>query len=168
MHSFPRQILLAGLEDVVKALVKGPAAIHTFKMRVGHIFERIGRRLGWETLESAVGTADEEGVKILRAARKRKERAKKKKSQKEAEEAEAGSDAGAQGGARHDGDTFEDVLYGDDSDKEDGSGAEVSDDEPQTKKGKKQKRSNAPQLRMDDDEPMDLLQGAGGHVGSKS
>jgi ribosomal RNA-processing protein 12 len=63
------------------------------------------------------------------------------------------------------GDAFEDVLYGSESELED------SDDEDvhtaQSKSGKKTMEQGA-RLRLDDDEPMDLLQGAAGNVISTS
>jgi len=61
------------------------------------------------------------------------------------------------------GDAFEDVLYGSESELED------SDDDtaPATTSGpKKKKVSEGARLRLDDDEPMDLLQGAATRITS--
>lgn len=63
------------------------------------------------------------------------------------------------------GDAFEDVLYGSESELED------TDDEHAptftNNPGKKKNSKHDARLRLDDDEPMDLLQGAAGHVTSK-
>ena len=77
------------------------------------------------------------------------------------------------------GDAFEDVLYGSDSDAEDGSDA-GGEDEPKRSargarpvagrggpKGKQNKRSDA-RIRVDNDEPMDLLHDGAANASSKS
>lgn len=62
------------------------------------------------------------------------------------------------------GDAFEDVLYGSESELDD------SDDEtPATRPSgpsKKRAAAHGARLRMDDDEPMDLLQGAASRLTS--
>jgi ribosomal RNA-processing protein 12 len=64
------------------------------------------------------------------------------------------------------GDAFEDVLYGSESELDD------SDDEAPTAgrsnaPSKRRGADNGARLRIDDDEPMDLLQGAASRITSK-
>lgn len=57
------------------------------------------------------------------------------------------------------GDAFEDVLYGSESEPED------SDDErPTSGKPKRKGLESGARLRLDQDEPMDLLQGASSRI----
>lgn len=63
------------------------------------------------------------------------------------------------------GDAFEDVLYGSESELDE------SDDEEQLHRGVSSKRKDGEhglRLRVDDDEPMDLLQGAVSRITSVS
>lgn len=62
------------------------------------------------------------------------------------------------------GDAFEDVLYGSESELDDSE--DENTDKPAPLKGKKKQMGNA-RLRMDGDNPIDLLQGAATQVTSK-
>jgi len=97
---------------------------------------------------------EEEAAKVLVNIKKRKERAKRKKNAHgEEEDDEEGPSVRPATG-----DAFEDVLYGSESELDD------SDDEaPAARSNAPPKRKGADhgaRLRIDDDEPMDLLQGA--------
>ncbi|KAH9951521.1 ribosomal RNA-processing protein 12 [Amylocystis lapponica] len=104
--------------------------------KVRHIFERMLRRFGWEDVYACAG--EEEARKVLVNIKKRKDRAKRKRARDaDNDEDEEPASKPAAGG-----DAFEDVLYGSES--------EIDDSEDE--------------LRIDDDEPMDLLQGAASRV----
>ncbi len=64
------------------------------------------------------------------------------------------------------GDAFENVLYGSESELEDSDDEDVPASTNNSRKMKNPKYDA--RLRLDDDEPMDLLQGAAGHVTSTS
>ena len=64
-----------------------------FKTKVQHIFERMGRRFGWDDVLQSAGDSNADGLKVLENVKKRREKAKKKKAAKrEAEEGDGGSD----------------------------------------------------------------------------
>jgi ribosomal RNA-processing protein 12 len=121
-----------------------------FKVKVQHIFERMGRRFGWDSVMQFAGDENEDGRKVLENIKKRKGRAKKQKATvaaaRDKEDENALSEACttsqsvpkgillifrvsvAQDDAvpkANTGNAFEDVLYGSDSDaEEDHSDAE--------------------------------------------
>ncbi|KAL5506993.1 RRP12 [Sanghuangporus vaninii] len=134
-----------------------------FKDKVRHIFERLIRRVGYEAVYSAAGAdKDEEAAKVLSNIKKRKDRAKRKKAAQHAETEEgesADEDAVPRRAAAED--AFEDVLYGSESENE------SSDEETvhaQESKGGRDRFEKGTRLRVDDDEPMDLLHGANTRV----
>ncbi|KAJ2931221.1 hypothetical protein H1R20_g5799, partial [Candolleomyces eurysporus] len=152
IHTLPVEILRPHLKDLVVTLL---AWSHDhknhFKVKVRHIFERMLRRFSFEEVYACA--ADQEASKVLSNIKKRKDRAKRKKAAKaDAEGEDEVSNAPRPGG----GDAFEDVLYGseselgDDDDDEDGAPA-------QAQSSKDKKGSSQVRLRVDDDEPMDLL-----------
>ncbi|CAE6439667.1 unnamed protein product [Rhizoctonia solani] len=158
--SLPTNTVTPQLEALVPALL-GWSHDHKnhFKTKVLHIFERMGRRFGWESLEAAAGTHERVGV--ITHLRKKKERAKKKKEKHNEQESDV-EDAPVRATT---GDAFEDVLYGSDSDT---SGAD-SDTESKPTRGQKLKERSKPdsksqksgmRIRLDNDEPMDLLHGS--------
>lgn len=51
-----------------------------FKVKVQHIFERMGRRFGWDSIMQHTGDENVEGRKVLENIKKRKERARKQKA----------------------------------------------------------------------------------------
>jgi ribosomal RNA-processing protein 12 len=64
------------------------------------------------------------------------------------------------------GTAFEDVLYGDESNSEADASDNDDDEAPHNNAKKKHTRVQGARLRMDNDEPMDLLEGAATHVTS--
>lgn len=108
----------------------------------------------------AAAGSDEGGAKFLIGTKKRKDRAKRRKAawKVAADEDEEGPESKAATG-----DAFEDVVYGSESEEED------SEDDERPKKAaqgtgvgeKKGKiRDRGARLRVDDEEPMDLLHDA--------
>ncbi|KAF9227367.1 NUC173-domain-containing protein [Gyrodon lividus] len=156
IHTLPADLLRLHLCGLVPALL---AWSHDhknhFKAKVRHIFERMIRRFGWNDVYQAAG--EDQASKVLINIKKRKERAKRRK----AREGEADDEVEASSGKVAIGDAFEDVLYGSESELDD------SDDEEQIARGGGSKRKgggHGVRLRVDDDEPMDLLQGAASRI----
>lgn len=92
--TLPVTIVRPQLSELVPALL-GWSHDHKnhFKTKVQHIFERMGRRFGWDDVLRNVGEGNDDGVKVLENVKKRKEKAKKKKAAKrDEEEEEEGSD----------------------------------------------------------------------------
>jgi len=151
VHSLPVELVRPHLNQLVPALL---AWSHDhknhFKEKVKHIFERMIRRFGWEDVFGQAGE-DEEAKKVLLNIKKRKERAKRKKANR----ADEGDKDEAESKPKPTGDAFEDVLYGSESE------LEGSDDEQAApRKTKRKGLESGARLRLDQDEPMDLLQGA--------
>jgi ribosomal RNA-processing protein 12 len=167
IHTLPLELFKPHLPQLVPALLNwSHDHANHFKVKVRHIFERMMRRLSFEEIYQNVGGTDEarERGKVLLNIKKRKERAKKKKAAREDadNDEEFERPAGKQGA----GDAFEDVLYGSESELEDSddddqpSASAPKDKEPQKKKGDR----GGARLRMDDDDPMDLLEGAAARI----
>ncbi|KAF8521281.1 NUC173-domain-containing protein [Hysterangium stoloniferum] len=173
VHTLPVEMVMPHLKQLVPALLNwsGDHKNH-FKVKVRHIFERMIRRFGWEAVYGCVGhEADEkEKGKVLLNIKKRKDRAKRKKAKnvKDGEDDEDGEDATA---IQKTGDAFEDVLYGSESEIEDDSDDDAGD-HPQshhaTGKGRGARHEKGVRIRVDDDEPMDLLHGAADKLTSGS
>lgn len=179
IHTLPADLLRPHLKDLVPALLRwSHDHKNHFKAKVRHIFERMLRRFGWDEVYTYAG--GEEAAKVLVNIKKRKERARRRKNARSdytEEDEEAVSPECtrteqkwlyyAQGPTTktNASDAFEDVLYGSESelnDSEDGA--------PTTRIIAPSKRKGADQsarIRMDDDEPMDLLQGAVSRITSK-
>jgi ribosomal RNA-processing protein 12 len=153
IHTLPIELLRPHLKELVPALL---AWSHDhknhFKAKVRHIFERMIRRFGWNDVYQAAG--EDQAAKVLVNIKKRKERAKRKRAREDDDEEEAEE---ATKGKVPTGDAFEDVLYGSESELDD------SDEDEQVSRpttGPKRKGiEQGVRLRVDDDEPMDLLQG---------
>ncbi|KAF9453999.1 NUC173-domain-containing protein [Macrolepiota fuliginosa MF-IS2] len=157
IHTLPTELLRPYLGELVPALLKwSHDHKNHFKVKVRHIFERMLRRFNWEEVYTCAGN-DETG-KVLLNIKKRKDRAKRKKTARE----EAGEDEDEpQDHKPTAGDAFEDVLYGSESELED---SDEDGPAPTKKPGKRKNTEHGTRLRLDDEEPMDLLQGAAGHV----
>ncbi|KAG9078106.1 hypothetical protein FRC06_008534 [Ceratobasidium sp. 370] len=152
--SLPTSVVSPHLPALVPALL-GWSHDHKnhFKTKVLHILERMGRRFGWSAVEEAAGTNERTGVVVH--LRKKKERARKKK-EKVAERSDG--EEPTPGPTRTiTGDAFEDVLYGSDADSDSDAGSE-----PASRPAKQQKRKQKTdmRIRLDNDEPMDLLHGS--------
>ncbi|KAH9931181.1 ribosomal RNA-processing protein 12 [Epithele typhae] len=159
IHTISPNLLRPYLKDLVPALLRwSHDHKNHFKAKVRHIFERMIRRFGWEDVYSFA--QEEEARKVLLNIKKRKDRAKKKRAQGADDDDEVPRAKPAAG------DAFEDVLYGSESE------IDESDDEgaPAPGAGKPKRRDDkaGARLRVDDDEPMDLLSGAATHVTTAS
>jgi len=159
IHTLPSEIIRPHLPALVPALL-GWSHDHKnhFKAKVRHIFERMLRKFGWDEVYGCVD--GQEASKVLVNIRKRKERAKRKKAAREDENEPPGTKTEPAG------DAFEDVLYGSESEVDDSE-----DDEEQAPQARG--RSTVPKkgvdhggvrLRVDDDEPIDLLQGVASRI----
>lgn len=161
IHTLPVDVIRPHLKALVPALL-GWSHDHKnhFKVKVRHIFERILRRFSWEEVYEYGG--NEEAAKVLTNIKKRKERAKRRKAEKDDHEGDTHVAKPTTG------DAFEDVLYGSESELEDSDGDD--DMGKQTAKaGKKDKKGgNTARLRMDGDDPIDLLQGTASRITSKA
>jgi ribosomal RNA-processing protein 12 len=134
------------------------------------------RRFGWNDVYQAAG--EDQAAKVLVNIKKRKERAKRKRAREDDDEEEV-EEVGffehlsfiitddliqATKGKVPTGDAFEDVLYGSESELDD------SDEDEQVSRptaGPKRKGiEQGVRLRVDDDEPMDLLQGVASRLTS--
>ncbi|THU95393.1 ribosomal RNA-processing protein 12 [Dendrothele bispora CBS 962.96] len=156
IHTFPINIVQPHLKELVPALLNwSHDHKNHFKAKVRHIFERLLRRFSWEEVYSCA--SNEDASKVLINIKKRKDRAKRRKENRREDEDEEEPQVD-----RTTGDAFEDIVYGSESELED-----TDEDEPthrsETRPGRKGMR-----LRMDDDEPMDLLQGVASRVTNKS
>ncbi|CCM05445.1 uncharacterized protein FIBRA_07664 [Fibroporia radiculosa] len=154
IHTMSAELLRPHLSQLVPALLKwSHDHKNHFKAKVRHIFERMIRRFSWEDVYTCA--AEEEARKVLLNIKKRKDRAKRKRAlaAENEDEDEEPAPKPATGG-----DAFEDVLYGSESELDD------SDEEtPVDRTGRLLKSkgiASGARLRMDDDDPMDLLQGA--------
>ncbi|KAG6900495.1 hypothetical protein C0993_009805 [Termitomyces sp. T159_Od127] len=153
IHTLPTEVIRPHLKDLVPKLLNwSHDHKNHFKAKVRHIFERMLRRFGWDEIYSCAG--QEEAAKVLVNIKKRKERAKRKKINR----AEEGiDDDDAPTAMRVTGDAFEDVLYGSESELDD------SDNDVPIQPKRQQRKKHTEQgarLRLDDDEPIDLLSGA--------
>ncbi|KAK0195371.1 armadillo-type protein [Armillaria mellea] len=153
IHSLPVEIIRPHLKVLVPGLLSwSHDHKNHFKAKVRHIFERMLRRFSWEEVYLCAG--EEEAAKVIINIKKRKERAKRKKANKEESDKEAPVKTTT-------GDAFEDVLYGSESELED-SDDEQEPTQPTNKRN--QRKFEGSRLRMDNDEPMDLLQGTASRV----
>ncbi|KAG6920273.1 hypothetical protein DXG01_005042 [Tephrocybe rancida] len=158
IHTLPTDIIRPHLKELVPGLLNwSHDHKNHFKAKVRHIFERMLRRFGWDEIYSCA--EEEEAAKVLVNIKKRKERAKRKKNARAEEGDDDDDDTPTTKPAT--GDAFEDVLYGSESELGD------SDDEAPTQGNKQQKKKQSEhgaRLRLDDDEPMDLLSGAASRI----
>jgi len=136
-----------------------------FKLKVRHIFERMIRRFGFEEILREAG--ENENRKVLQNIKKRKDRAKKKRTSKEEQEGSEDEEAPAKPTT---GDAFEDVLYGSESeiDGENDEGPQGGDSNTTHRSRKSKSTKTDTHLRIDDDEPMDLLHGTAAKITSAS
>lgn len=156
IHTLPTDLVEPHLKELIPTLLaRSHDHKNHFKVKVRHIFERILRRFTWDKIYSYAG--EDEAAKVLVNIKKRKDRAKRKKaSQNEDSDDEMPPTKAATG------DAFEDVLYGSESeldDSEDDEAAGLFSSHP-----KRTSSARGARLRLDDDEPMDLLQGAASRI----
>ncbi|KAJ4483189.1 armadillo-type protein [Lentinula aciculospora] len=159
IHTYPIDLIQPHLKELVAALLTwSHDHKNHFKSKVRHIFERLLRRFSWEEVYSAAG--EEEASKVLVNIKKRKERAKRRKANKNEDDEEKVPEP--QGTA---GEAFEDILYGSESE------VDATDDDEEIVGGirsqsraKSKNQAQGMRLRVDDDEPMDLLQGVASRI----
>ncbi|KAJ7072103.1 armadillo-type protein [Mycena amicta] len=153
IHSLPTELVRPHLPALVPALL-GWSHDHKnhFKVKVRHIFERLLRRFEWSEVYGYAG--EEDARKVLENIKKRKERAKRKKAQANDDDDEPAANPAT-------GDAFEDVLYGSESELDD---SDNDQPQPQRATGKKRGTQSGARIRIDDDEPMDLLEGAASRI----
>ena len=123
--------------------------------------------MGYEAVYSAANAdKDEEAAKVLSNIKKRKDRTKRKKAaRRTATEESDGEDAIPKRAAAED--AFDEVLYGSESEDELSDEETVHSRAQQGKAGKDHFTKGA-RLRVDDDDPMDLLHGANTRVTSEN
>ncbi|KAJ1799609.1 pre-rRNA processing protein [Coemansia sp. RSA 2399] len=173
----PRELLEPHLNEIVPAILKWS---HEYKnqlrLKCRHILDRLARRLGLDVVAKSV---PEEHAKIVTNMRKREQRAKRPKGgetgasardRSHLEEVEAASSAVAK---KSYGNTYEDVIYGseselDDSDDEGaGGGAGTGRKSKQSKKKQQQQQQQQSDkkgsskagawIKEDTDGPLDFL-----------
>jgi ribosomal RNA-processing protein 12 len=169
VHTLPAELLRPHLAQIVPALLRwSNDSKNHFKPKVRHVFERMIRRFGWEDVYGCA--AEEEGKKMLVNIRKRKERAKRKRAAAQGQDDD--EDVGltralacttynssvlqVQSTRPATGDAFEDVLYGSESELEESDDERPSGHAPASKT---KSSVGGARIRVDDDEPMDLLEG---------
>nr|VWP02479.1 G protein alpha subunit [Ganoderma boninense] len=159
IHTMPAELMRPHLKDLVPALLKwSHDHKNHFKAKARHIFERMIRRFGWEDVYAFA--QEEDARKVLLNIKKRKDRAKRKRANAADEEDDAPKARPTAG------DAFEDVLYGSESEIEDSD----DEDRPMQNTGatKRKGKDASARLRVDDDDPMDLLSGAASRVTTAS
>jgi ribosomal RNA-processing protein 12 len=161
----PEAFMIPRLETIIPNLLsyehehKG-----ALQAKVKHIFERMIRKYGFQTVEKYT---PEQGRKLINNIRKTKERAKRKRhggqgSLQSAEDPDAAASVAAAAKARKHrfGDAFDEALYGSDNDGDSESGSDASDDEvlgrAQARKGRRAQGGET-YIVEDEDEPLDLL-----------
>jgi len=157
VHTLSENLIRPQLPQLVPALL-GWAHDHKnhFKAKVRHIFERMIRRFGFQDVYSCAN--GEEAAKVLVNIKKRKDRAKRKKA------VAAGNVSDEEPSKKPiTGDAFEDVLYASESDLE---GSDEDEEEVAATTGKRRGGDFSARLRLDNDEPMDLLSGVAARVTS--
>lgn len=177
IHTLPTDLMRPHLKQLVPALL-GWSHDHKnhFKAKVRHIFERMLRRFGWDEVYTCAG--EDEAAKVLVNIKKRKERAKRKKAHGDDDDdvvrvpcarvkpSNLLPSPKAPPAKPATGDAFEDVLYGSESELDD-SDDERPVDAPRSNAPSKRKGAElGTRIRVDDDEPMDLLQGAATRITS--
>ncbi|KAI0821663.1 NUC173-domain-containing protein [Trametes gibbosa] len=154
IHTLPADLLRPHLKDIVPTLLRwSHDHKNHFKAKVRHIFERMIRRFGWEDVYAFA--QEEDARKVLVNIKKRKDRAKRKRANA------ADDDDDVPKAKPVAGDAFEDVLYGSESELDDSDGEDVP---VQNSASKRKGKDGGARLRVDDDQPMDLLSGAASRV----
>lgn len=156
-------ILQPQLENIVRSLLKCQQQHKShFKVKIRHMFERLIRRFGYETIANLM---PEEDRKMIVNIQKRRLRAKRRKgtTQEESDDEEVSARASAKKGAFQD--AYEEVLYGseseiDDDDSEDETLKTVKAAVNVQKQKQKKKNNNVSNafIREDgEDGPLDFL-----------
>ncbi|TFK23665.1 ribosomal RNA-processing protein 12 [Coprinopsis marcescibilis] len=151
IHTLSVDLLRPHLQELVSALLNwSHDHKNHFKVKVRHIFERLLRRFDFDEVYACA--ADSDAAKVLLNIKKRKERAKRKRASKDDDDEEQMPLAKPAVG-----DAFEDVLYGSESELGDSDDEDVPTNH--SKKSIRKKDTGHVRLRIDDDDPTDLLHG---------
>ena len=154
--SLPEDVLRPHLGELVPALL-GWVHDHKnhFKTKTIHIFERMIRKFGYDSVYNKAGEGDQK--KVLEHIKKKKDRAKRQKMAR----AQNGDDEEEGPQRKSTGNAFDDALYGSASEESDDE--EVAPTAATTKRGQQQAqntrkgRDTAAYLHEDEDAPLDLL-----------
>nr|POE65985.1 ribosomal rna-processing protein 12 [Quercus suber] len=150
--SLPTELMQPRLETLVPNLVvwSHEHKAH-FKAKVKHIFERMIRRFGVETIERFTPEADRKLIANIRKTRDRRKR--KNKEDGGAEDTTDGTQEKRKGRFESE---YDEAVYGSEDEEE----SDISDDEVlgrAAEKGRKAKQTGQQYIVEDDDEPLDLL-----------
>ncbi|TKX20518.1 NUC173 domain-containing protein [Elsinoe australis] len=159
--SLPTEMMAPRLETLIPNLcVWSKEHKAQFKAKVKHIFERMIRRFGVETVERWTPEADRGLVKNIRKTRERQKR-RKEEEREQGEEMDVDDDAGAGKRKGRFESEYDEVLEGSEE-----SESDISDDEvlgravargkARAAKGKRGEEKGT-FITEDDDEPLDLL-----------
>ena len=150
--SLPTDLMLPRLETLVPNLVVWSHEHKAqFKAKVKHIFERMIRRFGVDTIERYTPEADRKLVANIRKTRDRKKRRKDAAADDE--------DAPAERRKGRFESEYDEAVYGSDA-EDDAEDSDISDEEVlgrAVEKGKRAKQGGKQYIVEDDDEPLDLL-----------
>jgi ribosomal RNA-processing protein 12 len=163
--SLDREMMFQRLPTLIPNLLKfGHEHKAALQAKVKHLFERLIRRFGYETVEKYTPLEDR---KLIVNIRKTKERAKKKKAGLAEDEGEGTASSAAPVRKNKFENEFDEAVYGSGSeDSESDSGSDVSDDEVLGRK-QRGKKGGETYIVEDEDEPLDLLdRKALGHISS--
>ncbi|KAG2212272.1 hypothetical protein INT47_001631 [Mucor saturninus] len=159
------RILEPQLENIVRSLLKCQQQHKShFKVKIRHMFERLIRRFGYDTIANLM---PEEDRKMIVNIQKRRLRAKRRKGANNAESDDEEEDVSARASAKKGAfqDAYEEVLYGseseiDDDDSEDETLKTVKAAVTAQKQKQKKKNNNVSNafIREDgEDGPLDFL-----------
>lgn len=153
--SLPTELMLPRLETLVPNLVvwSHEHKAH-FKSKVKHIFERMIRRFGVETIERFTPEADKKLIANIRKTRDRR-----KRKGKEAADGEGAADGVEERRKGRFESEYDEAVYGSE-DSDNAEESDISDDEVlgrAAEKGRKAKQTGRQYIVEDDDEPLDLL-----------
>jgi ribosomal RNA-processing protein 12 len=163
--SLDREMMFQRLPTLIPNLLKfGHEHKAALQAKVKHLFERLIRRFGYETVEKYTPAEDH---KLIVNIRKTKERAKKKKAGLADEDGEGATTAQPVRKSKFENE-FDEAVYGSGSEESNSdSGSDVSDDEVLGRKQRKKKSGGETYIVEDEDEPLDLLdRKALGHISS--
>ncbi|KAI9247319.1 NUC173 domain-containing protein [Sporodiniella umbellata] len=145
-----------------------------FKVKVRHLFERLIRKFGFDTVANLM---PEDDRKMINNVQKRRLRAKRKKTATQEDSDDEDNEHSARTVAKKGAfqDAYEEVLYGSDSEIDDDSDNEMVQTvkaaaetlKQQKKKKAKQMQQQQAFIREDEDSPLDFLdRSALGHISS--
>jgi ribosomal RNA-processing protein 12 len=163
--SLDREMMLQRLPTLIPNLLKfGHEHKAALQAKVKHLFERLIRRFGYETVEKYTPAEDH---KLIVNIRKTKERARKKKAGLAEDDDEGAPSTGAPARKGKFENEYDEAVYGSSGEESNSdSGSDVSDDEVLGRKQRK-KKAGETYIVEDEEEPLDLLdRKALGHISS--